>query len=306
MSNPNVSTINYNGDTVDNITDKLLLKYDEKFNELYNNIVHINSSIMNKEEIVIKTNNDISIKDNWIICLIIGAFFVVLFGVLLIIKGLGKIDNTKLIIGIIILIIVYYIIVYFVINGTPNVEALRKKFDYDVKMKIYDAKDLIKQYVCPARCPQISEENDFGDITGYQQPTLRTDPQLNVWKYGDMPMDLYTTKKTPGSMFYATPADIPIYRDTLEEDTIDSPKPFFGTTYPASTYYRCKWLGGSKNGGLPNNEESRYSSIPCSYRPNYAEEGRYVCSKNPNNLPNDLFKKVCNNVTDVLNKNYNS
>ena len=62
MSIPTVSTIHYNGDTVDNITDKLLLKYDEKFNELYNNIVHINSSIMNKEELVIKTNNDISIN----------------------------------------------------------------------------------------------------------------------------------------------------------------------------------------------------------------------------------------------------
>jgi hypothetical protein len=303
MSNPNVSTINYNGDTVDNITDKLLLKYDEKFNDLYNNIVHVNSSIMNKEELVIKTNNEISVKDNWIMILIIGAFFVILGGVLLILKGLGKIDNNKLIIGIIILILIYYGIVYYIIYGTSKIEDLRRQFDNKVKMKKYIAKDLVKQYVCPARCPKVNADLQYSPIAGYHQPTLRTDPQLDVWKYGNMPIDLYTTKKTPGKMFYSSPTGIPIYRDSYEEDKGDRPKQSFGTTYPSSTYYKCKWLGGNKNGGLPNNEENTFSSIPCSYRPNYAEQGKFICTKNPNKLPKALFEKVCNDVSVIK---YNS
>ena len=35
--------------TLNNITNNLILKYDDKFNKLYNKILHINSSIMNKE-----------------------------------------------------------------------------------------------------------------------------------------------------------------------------------------------------------------------------------------------------------------
>ena len=50
-------------DNVNSITNQLLAKYDDNFDNLYQSIIRINSSIMNKEEIINKENDEIINKD---------------------------------------------------------------------------------------------------------------------------------------------------------------------------------------------------------------------------------------------------
>jgi hypothetical protein len=125
---------------------------------------------------------------------------------------------------------------------------------------------------------------------------LNIDPQTNVWKYGDIPEDLYTSSRVPPNDFYANPMNIPYYTKTIEEELYNAPKSFFGAVNPVSTYYQCKWLGGNtNNGGLPNPESTSYSTIPCEYRQNYQEVGRYICTDDPNQ--NSNISSICENIS---------
>ena len=293
MSNSNIGMLN-------NVTNDLILKYDENFNQLYDKKLGINSSIMNKEELIIKENDEINIKNNTLTILQYTNIAIILFGVLLIRYGLGSFDMKQLLIYTTILIIIYVLVIIFTIyihitsqNVIKNINGVKVQMGEYIDTVIADKLD----YSCPATCtnnPTVSANT----ILGYAQPTLRTDPQLDVWQYGDIPTDLYTSPKTPGSKFYSN-QNIPNYRSTLEEQTQDMPQQFFNSTYPSSTYYQCQWNGGaSNNGDLPNVENNKYSSIPCSYRPNFTETARYICTKNPNNLSDTEFKGSCSNVSN--------
>lgn len=294
MSNSNISILN-------NVTNDLILKYDENFNELYNKKLGINSAIMNKEELIIKENDEITIKSNTLIILQYTNIAIILFGVLLITYGLGRIDMKKLLISTIVLIIIYVLVIIFTIyirvtsqNALKNIQGVKVQMAEYIDTVI--AGNL--NYKCPTKCsanPTISNNNT---ISGYVQPTLKTDSQLDVWQYGDMPTDLYTSPENPASKFYKNYSDMPNYRTTNKEKMYNNPYPFFDTTFPSSTYYKCQWNGGaSNNGDLPNVENNKYSSIPCSYRPNFTEVERYICTKNPNNLSESDFKNVCDNVS---------
>jgi hypothetical protein len=286
---------------INTVTNDLLLKYDEKFNELYNKKVHIDSSIMNKEELIMKENDEIQNKEINVTMLQYSVIFIILFGVLLILNALNKLLITQVIIFTIILFFIYLFLIYFTVYrkvSAYQVDKVIKNIKVDMKDYVNSViGNNVDPYKCPTTCTNSSTNPPPSSlIQGYQQPTLNIDPQVNVWRYGDIPVDLYTSKNTPGSDFYANPRNIPNYRNTLEEDIEDEPRPNFGTTYPRSTYYKCEWLGGN-NTGLPNNEPVTYSSIPCSYRENYEETGRYICSKNPNNLSSTEFNTVCNDVS---------
>jgi hypothetical protein len=163
-----------------------------------------------------------------------------------------------------------------------------------------DLLGILTDYQCPSTCPPVEDPENPAVIQGYSSPTLRTNPQLNVWQYGDIPTDVWTNDKLKSSNFY-TNYTIPNYNATLEEEMANSPKSSFGTSYPNTTYYKCKWLGGDNSSnlensnkyGLPNLENNTYSSIPCTYRPNYSEDGRYICSKDPNKISSSEFSKYC-------------
>jgi len=293
MSNSNINVLN-------NVTNDLILKYDENFNELYDKKIGIDSSIMNKEELIIKENDEITNKNNKITILKYTNIAIILFGVLLIIYGLGRIDMKKLLIYTTLLIITYTLVIIFTIyihlstrNILKNIKGVKVQMAEYIDTVIANELD----YKCPATCtinPTVSADT----ILGYAQPTLRTDPQLNVWQYGDIPTDLYTTPENPAGNFYSNYKDIPNYRTTEEEKKGNRAAPFFGTSFPSSTYYQCQWNGGESNhGDLPNVENNKYSSIPCSYRPNFTEVGRYICTKNPNSLAGTDFEKVCDNVS---------
>lgn len=275
------------------VTNDLLLQYDETFNELYNKKINIDSSITNKEEIILKTNEEIDIKNNTIFLIQCIIVLIILFGIVLILYGLGKIDLIKLIIFSIILIIIYCII-YF----RKYFKTLKNEVKVDMATYIATVIENNLPYKCPATCPPKNPAITVStaSLQGYEQPTLKTDPQLNVWQYGDMAQDLYTSAKTPGSDFYSN-VTIPNYTDTYEEQIVNSPKPAFKSTYPSSTYYKCQWQGGNSNGDLPNIESKTYSTIPCSYRPNFSETGRYICNRDPNTLSSiDKFSQYCDTI----------
>ena len=275
---------------LNNTTNDLLLQYDTKFNDLYNKKVRFDSSITNKEEIIIKENDEIANKENTIFILQYLILLIIFFGIALVLFALGKIDYQKLIIITIILIIIYIIIYYRV-----QLNNVKQKVKVDMATYISNVIENELPYKCPAKCSATSASTapTTNLIQGYEQPTLKTDPQLNVWQYGDMPTDLYTT-----SNFYSNYTNIPNFNATSEEQLVNEPKSAFGTTYPTSTYYKCQWLGGDSNkGDLPNVESNIYSTVPCSYRPNFTETGRYICNKDPNNLQGTSFNNACDDVS---------
>jgi hypothetical protein len=271
------SSINY-------ITNELLQAYDQKFNNSYKKIVNINSSIMNKEELIYKENDEILHKDNVIRILQYTIVLIILFGGLLMMYGSRKLNLLKLILFSIILLIIYLLFIYFRMYSDFSLSNIDKYFkNLKVEMvSFYDTNIESKSgYTCPVDCPPNPAVYDVErtNIKTYNQPTLNIDPQTNVWQYGDIPTDLYTSPSTPGNAFYIKPTGIPNYAPNAENE----PQPFFGTTYPATTYYECQWLGGTNNGnGLPNQEKNQYTTIPCSFRQNFQEVNRYICNSDPN------------------------
>ena len=295
QSDSNVNMLN-------DVTNDLILKYDEQFNELYDKKISIDSSIMNKEEIILKENDEINNKNNTLTILQYTNIAVLLFGISLILYGINKISYNIFIIYLIFLIIVYLLVITFTIyiqttynNVSKNIQGAGVSMVEYANSIVYPSS---VTYKCPAKCIPNPITNPGSTISGNSPlPTLRTDPQLDVWQYGDLPTDLYTSPENPSKNFYSNYQNIPNYRTTQQEINEDQPQPFFDTTYPSSTYYQCQWNGGaSNNGDLPNVEMNKYSSIPCSYRPNFTEVARYICTQNPNGLDATKFNSICDNV----------
>ena len=279
-------------DNLNTITNDLLLKYDQKFNDYYDKINFLNSSIMNKEQIIIKTYEHINNENITILYLKYGILFAFLISILFIFYGLKKIKLNIFIIGLVILIILYIIIIYLSIKKMVSITNFEKNLrNLKVNMADYINDKLEKtfKYSCPSDCTTEEHKSDNGNgddsllIKTYQQPTLKTDNQDNVWKYGDIPADVYTSNKINPSDFYSTKQYIPKFTNIQSEIDGNEAGPFFGTNTNYKTYYKCKW-NGVNNGGLPNNENSVYTTIPCNYRPNFIENSRYICKKDPNIL----------------------
>jgi hypothetical protein len=268
------------------ISNELITKYDQRFNESYRKIIDINSSIMNKEELILQQNDEIQKKDNTITILNYSIYLIIIYGILLILKVLNKITGNILLISLIVLFIIYLILIYYSVYSTynkVNIQGTIKNLKVTMDQYVYDITGDVQEYTCPTNCPQTSDSAPTTNmIQSKSTPILNIDRQLNVWKYGDVPSDGYTSDSIPGSTFYTNPNNIPNYDVTTEENSLNSPQSYFGTTYPTGTYYDCKWLGGN-NGGLQNAEDDeKYSTIPCSFRENMEEVGRFYCKQDPN------------------------
>jgi hypothetical protein len=279
---------------LNNVTNELLLKYDDKFNRQYNKIVSINSSIMNKEEIINRINEEINNKNIKIDVLKYLVIYVLIICGSFILYGLKKINLTILIIIIVLFFIFFGTLIYFNVKNKIPLSIIQKEFKgLVVDMKSLDNrhKNSLKEYECPSTCSPITKESPKRDIiNGYASPTLNIDPQTNVWKYGDIPVDSY--KGDSDSTFFKD-------KKILNGINQNSPKQFFGSPSKLiGTYYECVGIDNKK--GLPMSDGKKYSEIPCSYRPNYIENARYICSKNPNNLSESEFSNYCNNVTNSI------
>jgi hypothetical protein len=241
--------------SLNNVTNDLLLKYDENFNELYDKILSLNTSITNKEEILVKERSEMKNKDLRIEYLYSVIIFVLLLCPLLIAHATNKIDTGKLIVGILILLLLLLLYCYILYKRSIEMSSFVKK----ALVNMGDlSSSLVKQrfknpYTCPAECPAIAVEEEesaptsanFGS-TITTSPTLNTDPQNNVWKDGNRQ---YTKPTNENSL----------------------------------TYYQCNWLGGNINGNsLPIQDTNKYSTIPCTYKQNYTQVGKYICKTDPN------------------------
>ena len=287
--------------SINDVTNELLLKYDEKFNKSYDKRLFINSTIMNKEELINKENEEIVNKDVTIAILQYTALFLLILGALFIAYGLRKLYLKKFLGITFVLFIIYLLIINFRVYYIVTPDNVKKNLSkLTVQMASYIDESISKNnpYKCPVNCSTNSSNNGNSNptILGYSQPTLNVDSQLDVWQYGDITTDLYTTSKLTGSKFYSN-YKLPNFNATIEEETANMPKPFFDSTFPSSTFYKCQWLGGDNTQAMPTNETNTYSSIPCNYRQNYSEVGKYICNRNPNGLNSTDFNNACDDVT---------
>lgn len=273
---------------LNNVTNELLNEYAAKFNENYNDIVQLNSTIQNKEELIIRTQEVILYKERNIIILTYLLYFSVVVFLLTAIYSSGKVPG---------LTAIFLAVAIFIILGIACYLEIAKHFSYlsintklrslKVSMSNYLkklAKTQIPPYECPSQCT-TDEDDDDGDNSDdkgnfkYNNTgsSLKIDPSLNVWKYGDVPIG----------------SDLNFANELLDEE---SPQPFFGESSPQTVYYECKWLGNNSEGNMPKRmrtNRKQYSTIPCSYRPNNSEINRWFCQKDPNDLDDKQKKQFC-------------
>lgn len=270
------------------ITNQLLGEYDLKFNENYNDIVQLNSSIQNKEELILKTNEVILYKERNIIILQYFLYFTIAFFLCTFLYSTKDMKFNHYITILIVLFIVLAIACYIHIAKQFSYFTISRKIEaLKVAMVNYSKKLLenkVPKYECPTQCSTKEDDDnaDNNDGSGdwkYKNNSemLKIDPTLNVWKHGDVPS---------GSALD--------YADSISDE--DNPQPIFGTTHPKNTYYECKWLGNTSGKNMPKNMRAprkKYSSIPCDYRPNNTEVKRWFCEEDPNNLSADEVKERC-------------
>jgi len=291
-----------NANTLLGVTNELLLNYDKKFNENYNKIVRTDSTIQNKEQLIIKETEILMVKEKNIIILKYCIFLTIILCILFLLYAFGKIDFKTYIGASILIIIIFAVYVYYQVISYFNLYNVKKRIDgIQVAMKTYAQQlleDTVPPYQCPSTCDTKKTEEEDVDVEGEYDyigepgDTLRTDPQLDVWKYGRIPYN-----QNPKSM-------AELDRMIEEENMLPTyePKPSFGTTYPKSTYYECEWLGGGTKDkyGLPNGSplpNKKYSPIPCSYKPNMNQVAKYICNEDPNNSGGLDLGNNCINIT---------
>ena len=63
------------------------------------------------------------------------------------------------------------------------------------------------------------------------------------------------------------------------------------------TYYKCESTNNYNNNKFPFHSRQKYSSIPCTYKQNYIEKGRYICKSDPNNYNTGNLSDICDDVS---------
>jgi hypothetical protein len=166
--------------SLNSVTNDLLLKYDENFNELYDKILSLNTSITNKEEILVKERLEMKNKDLKIEYLYSIIIFVLLLGVLLIAHATNKIDNKKLIGSIILLSLLLLVYCYILYKRSIEVPSFVKNALVDMGNF---SNSLVKAtfknpYNCPANCPPIAIEEESEPSSNNFGSTITASPTL--------------------------------------------------------------------------------------------------------------------------------
>jgi hypothetical protein len=298
--------INQNLNNINNkINNRLLYEYNEKFNKLYENIIFLDQFIMNKEELINKENNEVLLKEHTIIILTSLLYIYIVF------VGYYILYYIKLFTFEIFLFLLIITIIYILFSAYSQYIDVNSKllFDQNIKYAAVEMQNYVKNVVndlyprkCPSQCDTINveeEEDNSNNINNkriipYNHPTTNIQPQINVWKNGDVPIDLFTKPGFQNNL-YKNPSKLPDYSG---DD--NSPKSNFSAPINSgATYYQCKWEGGDDNYDLPNQEIEKYSTIPCSSRSNYRTVGKYFCPKNIN--PNYIGTIGCVDVEKDFN-----
>lgn len=287
-----------NRNTLNSINNKLLYKYNEKFNQLYKKILYLDEFIINKEELIYKENDEALSKEYTIVLL--RTFLYVLL-IIILYTGLFNIGIFTLDLYVFLLIITVIYVIYYAYYDYTGID-LKSSLDKNIRTKAVIMKDYVNTNIdklfpreCPTKCKtkdkdekekeknknNINNKVNINNIIPKNSPTLNSSSQINVWKEGDVPNDLFTK---PGfdNDIYIDPEELPDYNYPGNRPR----SKFEAPIKSGGTYYQCEWMGGDNNYDLPNKELDKYSTIPCSYRSNYRENGKFLCPSgvNPNNL----------------------
>ena len=308
VSNDSINT--RNNSKLDEVNNKILYEYNKKFDNLYKLRLSLDEFIKNKEELVNKYNDEASLKDYTIIVL---SSLIYIYIVLLILYGFYyiKLYGLDALIFFSILAIAYISFYAYVQYKDVNAKLLVNQNIQTtaIKMKNF-TQDSIERIVprqCPTKCLNKKMNNNnnnnnnndnnnsnsaYSNIITRKQPSLKVSSQIDVWKYGDVPNDLFT-KPEFNKDIYINPSEFErnYYNDkNYPKSNFDAP------IKTGATYYKCDWLGEDGNTQMPNTENTKYTTIPCSYRDNFRESGKYFCPKgiDPNN----------SDISNCINVNY--
>jgi hypothetical protein len=247
--------------SIDTITNNLILKYKDRYNQLYEQKGFINSAIMNKEEIILKENEEIKLKDDRI-NILKNLFFLSLFiCAFIILYSLNIFPFLILILGIIGLIIIFSIFIYIGNKEIHKYDNINKKLENINMPNNSNSNNLTKNYKCPSKCNNNNNNNNKNHKIVPEEE--------DYWKY---------TKYTSGN--YNSQGFGDGDNDYISDNFV---------------YYKCDWVGGNNYSGISKSNK-KYSSIPCNYKQNYTQTGKYICLSDPNDPETD-FNKSCTDVT---------
>lgn len=274
--------------TQDSVTNQLLLKYDDKFNQNYNKTNILNKAIMSKDKMIYLTEVDSAKKDKLIgiMLYLLTLVIIIMFQVVISTTGIIK---PKISVGICVVAIIIFLYKvysdyiwstsnYLTAMATATAKGMRNAAIVNVLPS-----DISKPYKCPAIC-KVNPDAPEEEINFNENPNrlrfLRTDSSRDVWRLGDQPENTFTTRDDRKP--YGEDSDIPVYRETDEEIDYNKPKAWFdGINSSGATYYDCVWDGGDSK-GIPANKQYNNTTIPCYYYPGFKEKRRRICMGDPN------------------------
>ncbi len=255
--------------TLNDITNRLLLKYDQNFQSNYNTSGLLNKGIMNKEQLIQQNLDSAYKKDKTINVLSTTVFLVIIYFILFTLNAMGKLQSRILMIISVFLFLIYLFYIYFYIIREPS-DQLNKyslAVGYELRKKFGELVGESMNYQCPTGCPaQEEEENENQPIQNLPIPVLDRQSSENVWLNGDRSVN----------------NPYPDYNDYNAK-----PKPFFGgISKNGATYYQCEYGVPSDSpnfNGIPMNGKSKlFTTIPCKEMSGYKEKGKYICSAGNN------------------------
>ena len=152
-----------NSQSIDVITNNLILKYKDRGNKLYEQKKLINTSIMNKDEIILKENEEIKLKDiriNTLKYIVIMSIFICAF---IILYAMNIFTTAILIMGVLGLIIIFAIFIYFTnhrINLLDKAKDKIKNINVDMPFINNIIDKIENKFKCPSKCTKKSKDNN--------------------------------------------------------------------------------------------------------------------------------------------------
>ena len=291
-------------------SDKLLLEYDNIFNETNKTYNDNDKEINLKTKLLMVYHDDNSKKKN-LISILQYSFIFILLSFFMLLIYMNKLISLPLTIFIILFILGGLIYKYLTMKTSDNINLNITQNSLDTGnelKKTFEEAYLnlvgINNYSCQEYCnndtnSSTDPEITFQQINALENPKyLKQDSQRNVWLKGDLPDNTYTINdnkhyRIDGELvkgygydkkLYKSPKNITPFRQT--EDELENNKPATRTIIPISekyaTYYNCDFLTNKdKNDKLPYKSSYKYTTIPCDNYPGFVETSKMICPDNP-------------------------
>lgn len=289
-------------DSQETVTNALLLEQDKAFNKSYSTMNELNTVINNKEELLNIENKLIAEKNNKIGILTTILYALILLFIVITVHASGKLNKKQTfasVIGIIIIAFIYMYLKYIknyqvklALLSVATAKGFKELAERNLAMNV-------KPYKCPYKCGYSSDDvtesvpvDTSTNLDAYGVPkVVPINSVANVWIKGDHPESTFTTPKFHSGV-YQYPPDLPIYRETPQQETLNQPQKFIKTINPAgATYYDCVWNNPSDTKAIPYYK----TTIPCTYLDGYVEQNKYICTTEPTQTKGEQAN--CTNVT---------